>query len=146
MTASIIVCALSDFEQGCSLTEIRDVEAQSAVHEVFVMNKRYNEAYTLALRDPARFEDKKSPNLLINRAQPDTGRNRRQNIHGLLVVQEVRRAKVIILFGVLALSSVGMGCLAGWLSGEVDVGVSVTAGLFQFLALLQWSYIWVARS
>lgn len=146
MTASIIVCALSDFEQGRNLTERRDIEAQSAVHEVFVMNKRFNEAYTLALRNPARFEKERTLNFLINRAQFDVGRNSGQGIHGLLVVQEIRRAKVVVLFGVLALLSVVMGCLAGWLSGKIDVGVGVTAGLFQFLALLQWSYIWVTRS
>jgi hypothetical protein len=87
-----------------------------------------------------------TPNFLINRAQLDADRDSEQVIHGLLVVQEIRRAKVVILFGALALLSVGMGCLAGWLSGEVDVGVGVTAGLFQFLALLQWSYVWVTRS
>jgi hypothetical protein len=122
------------------------MEARPPVQEVFIKNKRYSEAYTLALRKPARFEKDKTPEFLINRAQFDAGRNGGQITQGLLVVQEIRRAKVVVLFGMLALLSVGMGCLAGWLSGEVDVGVNVTAGLFHFLALLQWSYIWVARS
>jgi hypothetical protein len=111
-----------------------------------VKNKRYSEAYTLALRDPARFEKEGTPNFLINRVQFAAGRECEQIIHGLLVVQEIRRAKVFVLFGVLALLSVGIGCLAGWLSGQCDVGVGVAAGLFQFLALLQWSYVWVNRS
>lgn len=124
----------------------KDVEACSPIHEVFVKHKRYSEAYTLALRNPARFEMEGTPNFLISRVQFAAGRECGQIIHGMLVVQEIRRAKVVILFGVFTLLSVGMGCLAGWLSGEVDVGVGVTAGLFQFLALLQWSYVWVTRN
>ena len=108
-------------------------------------NKRYSEAYTLALRNPARFEKEETPNFLVNRTQFEASRRCEQLIHGLLVVQEIRRAKVVVLFGILALLSVGMGCLAGLVSGKVDVGVSVAAGLFQFLTILQWSYIWVIR-
>jgi hypothetical protein len=132
--------------KGGDSTGCRDIEAQSLNHEVFLKNKRYSEAYTLALRNPARFEKERTPNFLINRAQFDVGRNSGQGIHGLLVVQEIRRAKVVVLFGVLTLLSVSMGCLAGWVSGEVDVGVGVAAGSLQFLALLQWSYVWVTRS
>jgi hypothetical protein len=113
---------------------------------VFIKNKRYSKAYTLALRNPTRFDQERIPNFLVTRARFDVGRNHGRGKHGLLVVQEIRRAKAVVLFGVLALLSVVMGCLAGWLSGEVDVGVGVTAGLFQFLALLQWSYVWVTRS
>jgi hypothetical protein len=146
MRASLLVCALSNFEQGRNSTESKDIEACSPIREVFVKNKRYSEAYTLALRNPARFEKEKTPNFLINRAHFDTSRNCEQIMHGLLVVQEVRHAKVVAIFGVLALLSVGMGCLVGWLSREVDVGVGVAAGLFQLLTMLQWSYLWATRS
>jgi hypothetical protein len=123
-----------------------DIEAQSSVYEVFVKNKRYSEAYSLALRNPARFEEEEAPNFLVNRAQFDASRNCEQIMHGLLVVQEIRHAKVVAIFGVLALLSVGIGCLVGWLSGEVGAGVGVAAGLFQLLTMLQWSYLWATRS
>jgi hypothetical protein len=111
-----------------------------------VKNKRYSEAYTLALRYPARLEKERAPDFLINRAQFDASRRCEQVMHGLLVVQEIRHAKVAVLFGALAFVSVGIGCLVGWLSGEVDVGVGVAAGLFQLLTMLQWSYVWATRS
>jgi len=111
-----------------------------------VKNKRYSEACTLAIRNPVRFENEKAPSFLIDRAQFGASWKREQVIHGLLVVQEIRHAKVAIFFGALALLSIGMGCLAGLVSGKVDVGVSVAAGLFQFVTMLQWSYIWVVRS
>jgi len=132
--------------KGCHPTGSKDIEAQSPVFEVFVKNKRYSEAYTLALRDPTRFEEEKTPGFLVNRAQLEAGQKHEQLIHGLLVVQEIRHAKVVVLFGALAILSIGIGCLAGLTSGKVDVGVSVAAGLFQFLTMLQWSYIWVIRS
>jgi hypothetical protein len=134
------------FAKGRKSTESKNIEAQSPVYEVFVKNKRYSEAYTLALRNPARFEKEKTPDFLVNRAQFDASRKFEQIIHGLLVVQEIRHAKVVAIFGALALVSVGIGCLAGWLSGEVDVGVGVAAGLIQFLTMLQWSYLWATRS
>jgi hypothetical protein len=124
----------------------KDIEAQSPVREVFVKNKRYSEAYTLALRNPVRFEKEKTPDFLVNRAQFDASRHCEQIIHSLLVVQELRHAKVVVILGVLALLSVGMGCLVGWLSGEIDVGVGMAAGLFQLLTMLQWSYLWATRS
>jgi hypothetical protein len=111
-----------------------------------VKNKRYSEAYTLALRKPARFEQERTPNFLINRAKFDAGRKCGQIIHGLLVIQEIRRAKVVVLFGALALFSIGMGCIAGWLSDKANVGVAVAAWLLQFLTMLQWSYLWATRS
>jgi len=132
--------------EGRNSNESKDIEAQSPACEVFVKSKRYSEAYTLALRDPARFEKTKTPNFLVNRTQFDASQRCEQIIHGLLVVQEIRHAKVVLLFGALALLSIGIGCLAGSTSGKVDVGVSVAAGLFQFLTMLQWSYIWVVRS
>lgn len=108
--------------------------------------KCYSEAYTLALRNPARFEKEKTPNFSVNRAQFDASQKCEQIVHGLLMVHEIRHAKVVVLFGTLALLSVGMGCLAGSMSGEVDVGVGVAAALFQLLTMLQWSYVWVTRS
>lgn len=115
------------------------------MQEVFIKNRRYSEAYTLAFRDPSRLEGKDAPNFLINRSQFSTNEGSGQPIHALLVVREIRHAKVIFLFGVLALLSVGIGVVAGRLSRDVNIGVSVTAGLFQLLTMLQWSYIWVAR-
>jgi hypothetical protein len=61
------------------------------------------------------------------------------------VVQEIRHVKVILLFGALALLSVGIGVIAGRSSRDVQIGLGVTAGLFQVLTMLQWSYIWAAR-
>jgi hypothetical protein len=135
-----------DLEKGRNSTMSKDIEAQSPVQEVFVKNKRYSEAYTLALRNPARFEKEKTPDFLINRAQFVASRKCEQIMHGLLVVEEIRHAKVVLLLGALALLSVGIGCLVGWLSGEVDLGVGVAAGLFQLLTMLQWSYLWATRS
>lgn len=125
--------------------ESKDAEAQPTVREVFVKNKRYSEAYTLALRDPVNFGEEMIRNFLVNRTRSDAGRKCERTIRGLLVVQEIRRAKVVVFFGALALLSVGIGCVAGLVSGKVDQGVSVAAGLFQFLTILQWSYIWAAR-
>lgn len=132
--------------EGLNSTERKNIEIQSRIHEVFVKTKRYNEAYTLAIRNPSRFETGKTPNFLMDRTQFEGSRKCEKVIHGLLVVQEMRHAKVVVLFGVLALLSVGMGCLVGLVSGKVELGVSVAAGLFQFLTMLQWSYIWVIRS
>jgi hypothetical protein len=69
--------------KGGDSTGCRDIEAQSLNHEVFLKNKRYSEAYTLALRNPARFEKERTPNFLINRAQFDVGRNSGQGSRSL---------------------------------------------------------------
>ena len=112
---------------------------------MFIKSRRYSEAYTLALRDPARFEREDAPNFLINHSQFATSGRPDQIIHALLVVQELQHAKVILLFGAVAVLSVGIGIIVGRSSRDVNVGVGVTAALFQFLTMLQWSYIWVAR-
>ncbi|CAD0110882.1 unnamed protein product, partial [Aureobasidium uvarum] len=128
--------------KGQASTDSNDVETQTLIQEVFLKSQRYSEAYTLALRHPARLKD--TPNFLVNRAQFSVSRPD-QMIHALLVVQEVRHAKVLVLFGALALLSLSVGCMVGWATRDANMGVGVSAGLFQFLTMLQWSYIWVVR-
>ncbi|KAH0365807.1 hypothetical protein KCU65_g5815, partial [Aureobasidium melanogenum] len=131
--------------KGQEPTQAADIEKQTFAHEVFIKIQRYSEAYTLALRDPARLEREGAPNFMINRTQFATSGKPGQTLHALLIILEVRHAKVILLFGTVALLSVGVGVIIGMSSRDVNVGVGVTAGLFQFLTMLQWSYIWAAR-
>ncbi|CAD0052355.1 unnamed protein product, partial [Aureobasidium pullulans] len=77
-----------------------DTEAQTC--EVLIKSKRYSEAYTLALRQPAELGNT-TPDSLTSRLQFGADPGSDQVMHALLVIQEIRRAKVVIVFGALSL-------------------------------------------
>lgn len=112
---------------------------------MFVKSKHYSATYTKAIRDPASLKEENTTSFLVNRMHLGRKVTSDQVFHGLLVVQELRHAKVIAGFAALAIISIGMGLVIGCASGQADIGIGVTASLLQLLTALQWSYIWAAR-
>lgn len=131
--------------QGSHTAPNQDPEAHKTACEVFIVSKRYSEAYTRAIYDPSILEGEKAPGFLLNRAQYSVAHRKGQCFEALLLVREVRRRAFVMIAAGLLLLALAVGLIVGCATGNTEWGVGVAAALFQVLAILQWPYIWCRR-